>query len=105
MLIMEVLMSIAGSAVGSALTKLKVTLEGDAQAEIVSEKEAEARELKEHRHDKSLTHHYKATHTHTHTYEVDDSVDEAKLSADDTKTEKTKKKRRGCFGFCMGKKE
>ena len=95
-------MALAGSAVGAALTKLKATLEGDAQAEIVSEgKQGDFEALHKHQ-DKALTHHYKATSTHT--YEVDDSVNEAKSEADDKKTEKTKHKRRGCFSACFGKK-
>lgn len=96
-------MAILGSAAGSALTKLKATLEGDVQAEVVLEKDATDLEHHAHQKDKSMTHHYKATLTHT--FEVDDSVDEAKLSADDKKVEKTKKKRGGCFGFCTGKKD
>lgn len=96
-------MSLVGSAAGSALTKLKATLEGDTQAEIIAEKNAADLKHNELRHDKSMTHHYKATLTHT--LEVDDSVDETKLSADDEKVEKTKKKRRGCFGWCFSKKD
>ena len=96
-------MALAGSAVGAALTKLKATLEGDVQGEIVSEKKQGDFEAL-HRHDgKALTHHYKATSTHT--YEVDDSVKEEKSEEDDKKVETTKHKRRGCFGFCFGKKD
>lgn len=98
-------MAILGSAAGSALTKLKATLEGDVQAEVVLEKDAADLEHHAHQKDKSMTHHYKATHTRTDTYEVDDSVDETKLASDDKKVEKTKKKRAGCFSWCFGKKD
>lgn len=95
-------MALAGSAVGSALTKLKATLEGDVQAEVASEKiENDLRHAHQHE-GKELTHHYKATLTHT--LEVDDSVNMEELASDDKKVEKTKKKRSGCFGWCFGRK-
>lgn len=96
-------MAILGSAAGSALTKLKATLEGDVQAEVVLEKDNQDLEHHAHQKDKSMTHHYKATLTHT--LEVDDSVDETKLASDDKKVEKTKKRRAGCFSWCFGKKD
>jgi len=96
-------MALAGTALGSALSELKGKLEGEARAEITAENERKDFDAVHQHQGKALTHHYKATHTHT--YEVDDLVNEDKSNEAETTKEKTKKKRRGCFSSCFGKKE
>lgn len=97
-------MTIAGSAVGAALSELKGELEASAKVESHSEKtKSDIENMISHK-SRDITHHYKITKTDSHSVEIDDTSAWDKLATDDKKITEQKEKRSGCFSWCFGRK-
>lgn len=95
-------MTLAGSAVGAALSNIKGELELEAVAVGQAQKLNNSSNATSDRRSADITHHFKMTHTES--VEIDEtSKDESDKDHGETKT-KSKSKRAGCFSRCFGKK-